>query len=557
MLIMNLPFHKCPLSVSCWVFALMALTGCANVGTLSGGAKDVRPPQLDTLASTPNLQTNFTQKELTFVFDEFIQLDNPNAQILISPPLRYPYEVSARNKTLVFEFNDRDTLKENTTYTVNFGSAIKDLTEGNVQPLRFVFSTGPVIDSLTVKGRLVDAKTDEPIPDALFMLYEQFEDSVVFLERPFYFGKTNKTGQFLIENIGQKTFKAFALADENLDYLYQLSETMGFLETDTVRVDTVAQFFTVRLSKAYPDPSAPILETPYYGLTKLIFPSIKQANSVEIITQNDRPTFELERKLDTVLLWTNPLDSADFQIIVTNDSRLDTINIKQSRIKKTSPSLELAQRSKGGRNSTAQPLRTVDTLALVFNQPIRQIEQKRISVFKDSVNVPFELSLSENNRTLIVFPENGLTAKSNYRLQVDSNALTGHFQRVNDSVSQSFIIKNPDELGTVILNFTNLDSTQAYFYRVLKEGTTQLASGRINNSASQTDRHPGLEPGLYEIELVKDDNANGVWDPGDYWLRKQPERIIRFKTEELRPNWELESVIEPNFEPRITTDQEE
>ncbi|MCB0640491.1 MAG: carboxypeptidase regulatory-like domain-containing protein, partial [Phaeodactylibacter sp.] len=104
-------------------------------------------------------------------------------------------------KTVLFEFDENEELRENATYIINFGDAIKDFTEGNIAPIRFIFSTGDYIDSLEVKGRVVDAVSGEPVSDVLVMLYDNLNDTVVRTERPFYFSRTDKAGQFKIENV--------------------------------------------------------------------------------------------------------------------------------------------------------------------------------------------------------------------------------------------------------------------------------------------------------------------------------------------------------------------
>jgi len=103
-------------------------------------------------------------------------------------------------------------LRENATYTINFGEAVQDLTEGNAVPdMRFVFSTGDQIDSLELSGTVMDALTRAPAKDVYVMLYENTADTVVRTERPFYFGKTNDQGTYKIQNLRAGTFKIFAL----------------------------------------------------------------------------------------------------------------------------------------------------------------------------------------------------------------------------------------------------------------------------------------------------------------------------------------------------------
>src|SRR5699024_10619671 len=110
---------------------LLFLVACAKMVQRSGGPLDTMPPQLDTAMSSPLIQTNFQGDKLEFTFDEFIVVQNALKEVIISPPLNHPPELIAKRRTAVLTFNDKDTLRENTTYTIQFNDAIGDYTEGN------------------------------------------------------------------------------------------------------------------------------------------------------------------------------------------------------------------------------------------------------------------------------------------------------------------------------------------------------------------------------------------------------------------------------------------
>ncbi len=139
----------------------LVLTACATIISPQGGPKDETPPALVADKSTANLQTNFKKQRIELTFDEWVQVQDVFNQVLVSPPLRYPYKVSLKQRTVRFDFDEREILRDSATYTINFGAAVKDLTEKNpAENLRFVFSTGPYIDSLSIRGVMVDAVTD-------------------------------------------------------------------------------------------------------------------------------------------------------------------------------------------------------------------------------------------------------------------------------------------------------------------------------------------------------------------------------------------------------------
>lgn len=200
------------------------------MGSLVGGPKDVDPPIV--LESSPaNYSLNFDKKKIEIDFNEFLVLKDINQQLVVSPPLKDKPIVRLKNKSILIELESE--LRENTTYTINFGDAITDLNEGNVLVnYEFVFSTGEYLDSLSVGGRLLNAFDLKPIDEpVLIMLHDDLSDSIVFNEIPIYIGKTDKAGNFRINNLKADSFKIFALQDANNNVLFDPpNEKIAFLE---------------------------------------------------------------------------------------------------------------------------------------------------------------------------------------------------------------------------------------------------------------------------------------------------------------------------------------
>ena len=209
---------------------------CAQVGSPSGGPRDEDPPQV-VESDPPNYSTRFIEKKIEITFDEYIVLDNVNQELIVSPPMEEKPEVKLRKKTVIIQFEE--SLKENTTYTFNFGNAIKDLHEGNkLQNFEYVFSTGDVLDSMSVKGTLKYAETlEKPEDPVSIMLYTDLRDSVPLTEIPMYVGRSDDSGVFSVNNLRPDTYKVFALKDGNNNFLFDVpSEEIAFLDT-TLRVN--------------------------------------------------------------------------------------------------------------------------------------------------------------------------------------------------------------------------------------------------------------------------------------------------------------------------------
>ena len=206
---------------------------CANAVAPTGGPKDERPPVVvETLPE--NRSTNFIGKKIEITFDEYITLENANQNVLISPPLNEKPDIKLKNKTVVIKF--KEDLASNTTYTINFGSSIKDLHEGNLfKDYVFSFSTGDVIDTLSIAGKVLNAESKKPVEDAYVSLYAADRDnldSLPLTTKPNYITKTDKEGKFSLNGLADKKYLVFALKDVNSNlYFDQPNEEVAFLDT--------------------------------------------------------------------------------------------------------------------------------------------------------------------------------------------------------------------------------------------------------------------------------------------------------------------------------------
>lgn len=217
-----------------FVTCILVISACAKIGRPTGGPRDEDPPVL-TGSNPDNFSTGFDGNRITIDFDEYIVLRDVNRELTISPPLEKNPVVRLRDKGLVLDLPGE--LKEDMTYTLNFGRAVADNNEQNVlRDFRFVFSTGSHIDTMSIYGKVLDAFSHEPPEDPfLVMLYRETHDSVPLTTEPLYLGKTGEEGRFSIDYIAPGKYKVFALKDVNYNYLYDLrEEKIAFLEQDIV-----------------------------------------------------------------------------------------------------------------------------------------------------------------------------------------------------------------------------------------------------------------------------------------------------------------------------------
>ena len=200
---------------------------CARMGQPDGGWYDDDPPVV--VGSTPeDKATNVKTKKITIYFDEFIKIDNASEKVIVSPPQLEVPEIKGAGKKIVVEL--KDTLKENTTYTIDFSDAISDNNEGN--PLgnyTFTFSTGEQIDTFEIAGYVLDASNLEPIKGIAVGLYDDLSDTAFTTKPLMRISRTDSRGHFVVKGVAPGTYRAYALQDMDGDFCFkQMGEMVAF-----------------------------------------------------------------------------------------------------------------------------------------------------------------------------------------------------------------------------------------------------------------------------------------------------------------------------------------
>lgn len=532
-----------------WMILLVTLYSCATPQPPIGGPKDEMPPHIDTARSTPNYQVNFKKQEIELIFNEWIQQpQDVSKQVVVSPPIRYMGTLlKLKGKALIIEFDDREVLQENVTYTINFGESIKDLTEGNpAKDLRFVFSTGPILDSLAMQGEVRDFTTLEPVENALVMVYSKLNDSIVKKERPLYFGKTNKAGKFYIKNMRSGQFKVFALVDANQPYLYDdPTEKIAF--ADSLISSATDSITNISLRTFSETPPLRLLNTDAkrYGSVNLQFNQVPKDFQVAAIT----PGFQVRSETvgDTLKVWyAGQTTGANWFLHVRKDSTFnDTLKLKTFAPETYLRGAKLVLQGVDSK----EPLRQNPdkSMILTFNHPLSSFDISKLLLVEDSVRQvsPSMIEIdSLNSRKLVI--QYKWAEQSKYQLRFAPGSVRDIFAfGFRDTVRFNMQAMPRKNYGNMDLKIEGLDSTKVYVMELLQGETPEpvlreLISGKKNTRLM----YKALEPAQYKIKLLEDQNRNGKWDSGDYFKHRQPEPIYIRNLDPLRPNWDMDLTID-------------
>ena len=511
---------------------LLSFTDCAKKGRPSGGLRDTIAPVI--LRSAPeNFTTNFKNNEIRITFDEFIKLKDISKELIISPPLKYPPVITPLSVSKVLKIKILDTLKDNTTYSFNFGNSILDNNEGNLFPnYKYVFSTGSYIDSLTLKGTAIDAllpKTDFPTTVALYQVDQSYKDSLVFLEKPTYITTTlDETNNFELSNLKQGTYQLIALKEQTRNYTFQpKTDKIGFYK-DLITIPTDS-LFELRLFKEVPDfkPTRPKLESSnrisfgYEGKTDnyqiTLLTPMEDDFQYQVLKQPGR---------DTLNFWFKPKVTKDSLVFVTkNKLQIDTTTVRFREL--YSDSLRL----------TAINDRLIslgDTLKLKANTPLVAISSEKISVVtKDSLAIDFVAQINtKENAAQIVFDKQ---EEQLYSITLRNGALTDYLSNTNDSIVYRQQVKPIADFASLNLTLDNADEFPLLI-ELIDEKFKVVKQTYLEANAPVFFEH--INPGKYFIRLIMDQNKNKIWDPGNFLDKLAPERVVYYPSIiELRANW--------------------
>ena len=556
------------------------IMSCAKISAPTGGSKDTDPPLI--LKSQPeNSTVLFTGKSFAITFDEYVVLDRITEKFMVSPPLAAKPDIRLKGKSLMVSWDEE--LADSTTYTFYFQDAIRDNNEGNPIPnYQYVFSTGPVLDSLSLTGNVFDANNLEIVEDVTVMMYSNLSDSAPRKLLPAYISRPDPSGSFMISNIRSGQYRLFALKDLNGNSRYDLDDEIFAFSDSVISITPDEYYMLTPDTLQYRPPAATETAKPdlfLFGLHRLYafqqeskkqylrFSERRSAWSVGFglalpsdsgqvsIALTDVPPeawfLENNRNRDTFMLWiTSPevYDRAMIEALLTypfTDStgtviaRTDTLNFRftkpavprggAGRIPALSLSTNLTGKLRPGTEplfTAAVPLMDPDTSLITLIQTIDSI--------KTEVAYDFVRDSTTARRIMM---KTVLTTGGNYSLVCLQGAFKDIYGNATDSVNYRFSVATEEDYGSIKVSLTGYEGDvivqlMADKDRVVRESYVK-SPGVV--------RFPLLDKGRYRLKAVYDLDSNRVWTTGDFNLLRNPEPVSYYPGElEVKINWALE-----------------
>jgi uncharacterized protein (DUF2141 family) len=447
-----------------FIISTTLFSGCAQIGAPTGGAKDTIPPTL--IKATPILRaTNFTGNKITLEFDEYIDVQDLQKNLIVSPYPKTNPVVDFRLKLVTVKL--KDTLLPNTTYTINFGNAIRDNNEGNpFENFSYVFSTGSTIDSLQISGKVFLAESGKVDSTLQVMLYSNADDSSVHKRKPDYLTNLKSDGTFAFANLPPKNFEIYVLQDGDGSKTYNSpTEVFAFLNQ---------------------------------GVQAAIFP-----DSVTLYAYAEEKP--LEKKGAT------PKSIAEKKLrYVTNVA-----------------------------GSTHDLLANVE---IDFNNPLKKWDETKIRLTDTSfINIPNVQFIIDSTQRKIQLKSNWKESTP-YALIIDKESVSDSTDlKLSKTDTILFVTKRSSDYGTLALKFSSIPEGAHPVLQFVQENKIVKSIPVTSNSWSDK----LFPPGEYELRILYDENGNGTWDPGNFYLKKQPEKVITLDSKlNIKANWDTERDIQ-------------
>lgn len=559
--------------------AAFVMHSCASMGNPGGGLEDLDPPKV--VKSTPAFnELNVKQGRIEVVFDELIKVEKPMDKVIITPPQKGFPVIKAQNNKVIVEL--KDSLLVNTTYTIDFTDAIVDNNEGNaLENFSLSFSTGDVLDSLGISGKVLSADNLEPMKGIYVGIHSNMSDTA-FTKLPFRrISRTSETGGFTIKGIAPGKYKVFALNDVNRNYFYDNpDEIVAFYETllepsstSAVRQDSVFKIDEKKKMLVF-DSLKQVRYTRFLP-DDIVLRAFKSAFKRQLLSNTERiadeffsvfftapqamPKLKILNVDKEMLSWTKiertqANDTLKFWITDPAIARMDTLQLEATYFR--TDSLDIPQlvteiknianrkrkvekkddKKKKDEEESVQLVTAKTNLASVFDinklieiefdAPMKDFDKSKILLqhIKDTLHTNIDFQLREdslNPRRYELYHK--WISGGKYKFAIDSAAVHNYFGLWNNRVEMSFTIKSVDKYGALNFSLSGLPSdTIPAFVELLDKTDKPVYKSQVKDGAAL---FMYIDPKQYYARIVIDSNGNGKWDTGDYNEKREPEAV--------------------------------
>jgi len=469
------------LFLSLTIVSMLGNSSCANIVPPLGGPRDTLPPRLISVVPRDN-SLNFVIKDvknnkIVFNFDEYIDPKDVRTELIVSPVPKLEPIVNAKLRTLTVRL--KDTLQPNTTYSLDFGKAIRDVNEGNIlKNFTYTFSTGKYLDSMEFSGNVIVAETGKVDSTLIVILHKSLDDSAVVKERPRYMTRVDTTGRFRFRHLEPGTYAVYSMKDEGGTRRYiSKGQLFGFADSPVIiHQGTPSVSLYVFTEKADVKPSSK---------------SSTGSKPGQAAKQTDK-----EKEKDKRLQFQTNLSNGEFDVL--------------------------------------------DTFRILFPNPLKEFETSRIRFtdehFKDISERDYHFERDTTYKKYSLFYNWPTNTKYHLILAKDF-AQDSAGRKLLKIDTLSFHTKKDIEYGEVRVRITNLDLSRNPVLLMIQQDVVKFSYAF---KGSKEFRKTLFAPGEYELRILYDANKNGIWDSGEFFGKHlQPEKVVPIRKKlTVKANWD-------------------
>ncbi len=582
-----------PVRISIFILIFLLLSSCAKIGRPTGGPRDKEPPVV--VETVPSYgATGYSGYKVEITLNEFVALDNINENLLVSPPEKKKPKVWLKGKSVIAEFED--DFKDSTTYLLNFQDAIKDLNEGNIlEDYQFVFSTGDVLDSLSVTGNVFMADNLE-VPEKVFVLmHRNLADTAVKKQMPDYIALIDRFGYFRMNNVRPGKYNLYALLDADNNKTYNLkTEAFAFMGSP-IEVNADSNWIPIVKDTAKVRNVIPVKSTgkPELKINPKDTIALTGKNKLMLFTESptDRYLISSERKLkyqleyvlslppdtmefgfsipeagsgsylversllkDTLLVWLtdtalyNQNQLTTFLRYPATDTagmveiKTDTVQLRYVPPKTTrSSTVKKPESLLITNNMIAGVTKPGQRILFKAETPLYEPDTSMIRLYditkKDTLIVPFVFRKDSLTSTKFYFDFRIMSDKK-YFFVADSGAFTNYYGECSDSIGIKISQKPADSYSKLTFSIENGEGDM--IIQLLDKSEKKLIREALRTGEGKVE-FPLLEPDTYRAKIIFDTNGDGKWTTGDFPKGRLPEAVTYYPKEiEVKAKFELD-----------------
>lgn len=537
---------------------LFLANSCARQSSPMGGPKDEDPPRL--LSSSPEQEaTNHKPNEIELLFSEYIKIDNPTKQIIITPRIQAEeVQFTPTRNRLRITLNQE--LEDNTTYVFNFQKSVQDITEGNpVNNLKLVFSTGDDIDSLQFTGTVsyLFPRQQREIQDVLVGLYPVNDTTDIFTASPYYIAQADSSGNFQITNIKEGEYDAYAWHDENNSLKAEFrTEAYGFLNEPVSINSNISQvhfnLFKGDLSDLKINRSSSVAG--YYDVVLNKFPAELEVVHPDI---NEKLFYRLNER--NIRLYHTELknDSTSLRLVLRDSVGFSVDTTLYATFQETERAPEKLEVSANSGRGFVNNLRA----ELSFNKPVLNINYDSLYIRYDSAGripiTPSHITRKDSTDLTKILINIGIPDSlsfNTYTVYASDSTFMDVEKQWNAAVLEANYSKIKEETLSEELSGTVDTEERPIIVQLLNKNDEVIQETYLTDTNDF--RLTNMEAGDYKLRAIVDRNKNRRWDPGNIIEKRQPEPVYYFYDEEnqsyqllMRGGWTMNGIrIQKNEE---------